>query len=101
MSDDPDWWPGETDPGARGIDFFLADPARLGSGLGTAMIAAFVEMVFGDPVVTKVQTDPSPENPRAIRACEKAGFTRVGIVETPDGEAMLMVISRPSAPLSR
>src|SRR5688572_22147183 len=24
------WWPDETDPGARGIDQFLADPARLG-----------------------------------------------------------------------
>src|SRR5690349_2002182 len=28
------WWPDETDPGARGIDQFLADGARLGQGLG-------------------------------------------------------------------
>ena len=32
------WWPDETDPGARGIDQFLADGETLGRGLGSAMI---------------------------------------------------------------
>lgn len=87
---DPDWWKDETDPGARGIDQFLADGSELGKGIGSAMIDAFVTQLFDDPVVTKVQTDPSPDNARAIRAYEKARFTRVGVVETPDGPAMLM-----------
>jgi RimJ/RimL family protein N-acetyltransferase len=58
------------------------------------MIRAFLEQLFSDPAVTKVQTDPSPANGRAIRACEKAGFERVGVVPTPDGPALLMVCSR-------
>jgi aminoglycoside 6'-N-acetyltransferase len=36
-------------------------------------------------------TDPDPENGRAVRAYEKAGFERVRLVDTPDGEALLMV----------
>jgi RimJ/RimL family protein N-acetyltransferase len=84
------WWEGEIDPGARGIDQFLADPHRLGQGLGRAMIGAFVEQLFADPSVTVVQTDPAPANLRAIRCYEAAGFERVGLVATPDGEALLM-----------
>jgi RimJ/RimL family protein N-acetyltransferase len=93
------WWEGERDPGARGIDGFLADPADLGKGLGTRMIAAFVARLFADPAVTKIQIDPDPENARAIRCYEKVGFERVGIVETPDGPALLMTLPRSRAQL--
>jgi len=88
------WWADETDPGARGIDQFLADADRLNQGLGTAMIRAFMEQLFADPQVTKVQTDPSPENARAIRCYAKAGFRPVGQIVTPDGPAVLMVCER-------
>jgi RimJ/RimL family protein N-acetyltransferase len=88
------WWEEETDPGARGIDVFLADSSAQGRGLGTAMIVAFVEWLFTDPTVTKVQTDPAPHNARALRVYEKAGFGRVGEVTTPDGPAILMVRRR-------
>ena len=88
------WWPDERDPGARGIDQFLADPGRLGRGLGTAMVRAFVSELFADPEVTRVQTDPAPANARAIRCYEKAGFRRVGEVTTPDGPALLMLCDR-------
>jgi RimJ/RimL family protein N-acetyltransferase len=88
------WWEGEDDPGARGIDQFLADEAALGRGLGTAMVRAFVDRLFADPAVTKVQTDPDPANARAIRCYEKAGFIRVAEVDTPDGRALLMVCRR-------
>ena len=84
------WWEAETDPGARGIDQFLADPDRLGRGLGRAMIGAFVERLFADPSVTVVQTDPDPANVRAIRCYEAAGFERVALVATPGGDALLM-----------
>jgi aminoglycoside 6'-N-acetyltransferase Ib len=92
------WWPDETDPGVRGIDQFLAHADHLNRGLGTAMVRAFVQRLFSDPAVTQVQTDPSPENRRAIRCYEKAGFRRVGEVDTPDGPALLMVCERPDAP---
>lgn len=91
---DSAWWPGETDPGARGIDQFLAEASQLGQGLGSRMVRHFVSYLFGDPRVTKIQTDPSPDNTRAIRAYEKVGFQRITELVTPDGPALLMVISR-------
>ena len=90
------WWPDETDPGVVGIDQFIADESQLNRGLGTAMVRAFVEMLFQDPSTTRVQTDPSPTSARAIRCYEKAGFRRVGEVETPDGRALFMVCERPA-----
>ena len=94
MRADPSWWQDERDPGARGIDQFIADASLLGRGLGSRMVAEIVAQLFADPAVTKVQVDPSPDNARAIRAYEKAGFRRVGRVTTPDGEAELMVARR-------
>lgn len=88
------WWEQETDPGARGIDQFLCNPNQLGQGLGSAMVHAFVDQLFQDPAVTKVQTDPSPENEQAIRSYQRAGFVAVGEVSTPDGFALLMVKGR-------
>jgi RimJ/RimL family protein N-acetyltransferase len=91
------WWEDETDPGARGIDQFLADESRLGRGLGTAMVRAFVDRLFEDPAVTQVQTDPSPDNLRAIRCYEKAGFKPQRVLTTPDGPALLMLRRRGDA----
>jgi len=88
------WWPDETDPGAVGIDQFLADAENLGKGIGTAMVTQFVEFLFRGSAVTKIQTDPAPTNLGAIRCYEKAGFRKVSIVDTPDGPAVLMIIER-------
>ena len=65
-----------------------------GKGLGTKLVRALVELLFNDPEVTKIQTDPSPSNLRAIRCYEKAGFERQGTVTTPDGPAVYMVQTR-------
>ncbi len=92
---DPEWWTDETDPGARGIDQFLANAEQLGRGLGSAMIRQFVALIFReDPAVTTIQADPAPENERARFAYEKAGFQRVGETRTPDGPALLIRIDR-------
>lgn len=88
------WWEDETDPGVRGIDQSLANPEQLNRGLGTRLVRALVERLFSDPAVTKIQTDPAPHNHRAIRCYEKAGFVQQGIVSTPDGPAMYMVLTR-------
>lgn len=90
------WWEDETDPGARGIDQFLAEEAALGQGLGTRLVTALVELLLSDPQVTKIQTDPDPANARAIRCYEKAGFKAVRTIVTPDGPALYMVRERPS-----
>jgi RimJ/RimL family protein N-acetyltransferase len=91
---DAEWWPGERDPGTRGIDLFLAEGGRLGAGIGTEVIRAFVALLFRDPTVTRIQADPEPGNARAIRALEKAGFRSAGPITTPDGEALLMLCER-------
>jgi RimJ/RimL family protein N-acetyltransferase len=91
------WWDDETDPGARGIDQFLADEGQLGRGLGRAIARAFVAQLFADPQVTTVQTDPSPDNARAIRCYLRAGFMPVREVVTPDGPALLMRAGRPAS----
>jgi AacA4 family aminoglycoside N(6')-acetyltransferase len=88
------WWEDETDPGVRGIDQLLANPMHLSKGLGTRLVSALVEMLFADPAVTQVQTDPAPNNYRAIRCYEKAGFVQQRVISTPDGLAVYMVRTR-------
>jgi len=90
------WWEDETDPGVRGVDQILSRPELLDKGLGTRLAIALVELLFSDPEVTTIQTDPSPDNPRAIRCYEKAGFRRVKTVTTPDGPVVYMVRTRSS-----
>jgi len=90
------WWESENEPGARGIDQFLADRNRLNRGLGSAMIRSFVTRLFEDPAVTTIQTDPNIANHRAIRCYQRAGFIPVGPVMTPDGPALLMRCDRSS-----
>jgi aminoglycoside 6'-N-acetyltransferase Ib len=89
-----DWYPDDPGPDVWGIDQFLADGDRLGQGLGTAMVSQFVDGLFEDPAVAEVRLDPHPENHRAIRCYEKAGFVRAGEIVTPDGPALLMRIVR-------
>ena len=62
----------------------------LGRGHGSAFIRFFTERLLakGTP---RVVIDPDPANTRAIRAYERAGFSKDCIVETPDGPALLMV----------
>ena len=90
------WWVGNADPGVLGIDQFIAEPDWLGHGLGTVMASQFAALLFRDPTVSRVQADPRPDNPRAIRCYEKAGFRSQGLVTTPDGPALLMVLNRPA-----
>lgn len=90
------WWEDERDPGARGIDQFLAKAGQLGQGLGRHMIRAFVSRLFSDPEVSSVQTDPNPKNVRAVQCYKAAGFQSVGPVNTPDGPALLMQCTRQS-----
>jgi RimJ/RimL family protein N-acetyltransferase len=91
------WWKEETDPGARGTDQFLSEESDLGRGLGSAMLRAFLDLLFLDAQVTAVQTDPDPRNERAIRCFRRAGFRPVQEVRTPDGPALLMRLHRPGA----
>jgi aminoglycoside 6'-N-acetyltransferase-1b len=84
-----DWWPGEPDT-TVGIDQFIGDKQMLGKGLGTSMVREFSDWLLTQPNTLKVITDPSPTNSRAIACYRKAGFKDVGVVDTPEGQALLM-----------
>jgi aminoglycoside 6'-N-acetyltransferase len=91
---DPTAWPnngfGVQPQGTRGLDQFIGEPDMIGRGHGSALIRNFLERLTlaGRP---RVVTDPDPANARAVRAYEKAGFKKAGLVDTPDGRALLMV----------
>lgn len=74
---------------------------QLNKGLGTQLVRALVELLFSDPSVTKIQTDPAPTNLRAIRCYQKAGFVQERLIVTPDGPAAYMVQSRQAYERSR
>ena len=76
--------------GTRGIDQFIGEPELVGCGHGPRFIRKFILRLF-DRGVPRVVTDPDPENIRAVRAYEKAGFLKQRLVDTPDGLALLMV----------
>ena len=81
---------GEHPRGTRGIDLFIGEADMIGRGHGSAFIRAFVDerLRNGAP---RMVTDPDPANTRAVRAYEKAVFEKAGMVDTPDGPALLMV----------
>jgi aminoglycoside 6'-N-acetyltransferase len=81
---------GAQPPATRGIDQFIGEPDMIGRGHGSAFIRQFVEALL-TAGIPRVVTDPDPDNGRAVRAYEKAGFQGKGIVDTPDGPALLMV----------
>jgi aminoglycoside 6'-N-acetyltransferase len=77
-------------PGSRGIDQYIGEPDMLGRGHGSAFVLQHCRGLFaaGAPAIG---TDPHPDNVRAIRAYEKAGFKVVGSpIETSWGRAILM-----------
>ena len=94
MGSDDGWWEAETDPGVWGIDQLLANESQLNNGLGTKLVRTLAEQLFSDVAVTRIQADPAPNNLRAIRCYEKAGFVRRGNIVTPDGPAVYMVQTR-------
>lgn len=78
-------------PTAGGIDYLLGDPADRGTGIGSAVIRAFVEdVVFVQhPAWTPVCASPVTANVASCRALARAGFTRVGEFTTDHGPATL------------
>jgi aminoglycoside 6'-N-acetyltransferase len=81
---------GDQPKGTRGVDLFIGEGDMIGRGHGSALVRTFVDNCLKSGA-RRMVTDPDPENMRAIRAYENAGFVRDHLVETPDGIALLMV----------
>lgn len=101
--DDPDecglWWDLGVERTAAGIDYLVGEPGNRGSGMGSAMIRAFVDqIVFGmHPQWTQAAAGPFSANEASCRALAKAGFRVAGIAEGEDGPCTVMVIDRPAS----
>jgi RimJ/RimL family protein N-acetyltransferase len=61
------------------IDLFL-DPALHGRGLGTEAVRRVVRHLIDQRGHHRITIDPAAANAAAIRAYEKAGFRRVGVM---------------------
>jgi len=72
-------------PNAAGVDVYIGESEWRDRGVGTLAIRQFVnEIVFAIPGVEICTVDPEPENTRAIRAYEKAGFRYVWTYHSED-----------------
>jgi aminoglycoside 6'-N-acetyltransferase len=80
----------ENDPMYRhaGMDIFLTT-SRHGEGLGTEAVRVLARYLFEERGHHRLTIDPAADNVAAIRAYEKVGFRRVGIMRKyergPDG----------------
>jgi aminoglycoside 6'-N-acetyltransferase len=64
--------------GAASIDYFIGEPELIGRGVGTAVIAAFVDRVWSQqPDVTHIVVPVNSLNVASWRALQNAGFELV------------------------
>jgi aminoglycoside 6'-N-acetyltransferase len=77
--------------GTLGIDISIGPAEMVGIGHGSAIVRRFVEELF-DEGAPRVVIDPHPDNKRAIRACEKAGFREIDRRSSIYGDTVLMAI---------
>jgi RimJ/RimL family protein N-acetyltransferase len=102
----------ETTPRYRhaAVDLFL-DPALHSQGIGTAALRQLVRVLIDERGHHRITIDPARENLAAVRAYEKAGFRRVGVMrdyerdpdhdEWHDALLMELVVERERSEASR
>lgn len=77
--------------GTLGLDLLVGEADLIGHGLGPAILAALADILF-DEGAPRLIADPHPDNTRAIRAFEKAGFRHFDTRDTPYGRAHMMAL---------
>lgn len=75
--------------GTLGMDISIGPPDLIGKGHGSAIVRQFSDMLFEEGA-PRVVIDPHPDNLRAIRAYEKAGFRAFEKRTTIYGPALMM-----------
>ena len=72
------------------MDQFIGETDMIGRGHGSALIRSFIERLVksGTP---RVVTDPDPANGARCALTKKRALRKLGLVDTPDGRALLMV----------
>jgi aminoglycoside 6'-N-acetyltransferase len=70
------------EPASAGIDLAIGELAMTGLGWGPVAICEFLsQIVFADPSVSAVITDPEEGNLRSLSAFKKAGFAVTNTVQ--------------------
>ncbi|WP_117194653.1 GNAT family N-acetyltransferase [Rhizobium terrae] len=80
--------------GTLGIDISIGDGELVGMGHGSAIVRQLAAELFAGGAVRLV-IDPDPENARAIRAYEKAGFRHIDTRTSIYGPAHFMALDAP------
>ena len=75
--------------GTLGMDISIGIPDLVGKGHGSAIVRQFTDMLFEEGA-PRVVIDPHPDNLRAIRAYEKAGFRAFDTRTSIYGPALMM-----------
>ncbi len=75
--------------GTLGMDVTIGIPELVGKGHGSAIVRQFTDMLFEEGC-PRVVIDPHPDNLRAIRAYEKAGFRAFDTRTSIYGPALMM-----------
>ena len=103
IEDEPDYARQmEVDPGAVGIDLFIGEAEARDRGWGSRVLRAFLaQVVFGEMAAPVAIIAPSPDNARAVRSYERAGFVwqKTVYIDTPGepwntGEEYVMRLTR-------
>jgi aminoglycoside 6'-N-acetyltransferase-1b/aminoglycoside 6'-N-acetyltransferase-2 len=82
------------DDDAWAIDLFIGEDDCRGGGFGSRALGLFLEAeVFSRPGVDTAVISPNPDNKRAIRAYEKAGFRHLKTVWMPPEKAYEYVMA--------
>ena len=77
-----------------GVDMWIGSPDNRGRGCGSKALRQMTELIRQrHPDIREVFIDPEPENIRAVRCYEKAGFRTVGTMWDDGAECLLMKIS--------
>ncbi|MGL4490164.1 MAG: GNAT family N-acetyltransferase [Rhizobiaceae bacterium] len=80
--------------GTLGIDISIGEETDLNKGLGTEILQALTEILFEEGA-TRLIIDPDPDNKRAIRSYEKAGFVAFDTRTSEYGPALMMALDNP------
>jgi RimJ/RimL family protein N-acetyltransferase len=89
------------EPEAAGMDLAIGEKEMTGTGVGSNAIWKFLkEIVFAEPGITAIVTDPEEGNSRSLRAFQKIGFAVTKTVQLP-GENFRRSVIRLNRPQGR
>lgn len=76
--------------GTLGLDLSIGPPDLVGNGHGSALLRQFIDELFAEGI-PRVIIDPHPDNARAVRCYEKAGFRPLAERTTKYGRVLMML----------